>query len=293
MMAMAPTFLESERAFVQQAARQRVTTYDGHTWEYYDCGKPKPNSARSEAADAAPPLVCLPGVSGSAKCFHLQAMGLSQKGYRVVAVQHPIVWTQEEWIHSFDRFLDAMGFQQVHIYGVSLGAYLAQRYSAMYPHRVASLAMTQGYCDTSPFASKAPWISTLAYMPDFYLKKHMLEQLPKQPSRNPAHVCATDYMAEQVTKLTQQEAACYMTLQCQSCSAKSWRLALPDEKITLIDSYGDTTLPATLREEWLQRHPCAKKAMIKDAGDFPFLSHFEEVNMHLQVHLRSNGCFIE
>lgn len=29
--------------------------------------------------------------------------------------------------------------------------------------------------------------------------------------------------------------------------------------------------------------------MIKNAGDFPFLSHHEEVTMHLQVHLRANG----
>lgn len=41
-------------------------------------------------------------------------------------VQHPTVWTHDEWIHSFDRFLNAINVREVHLYGVSLGAYLAQ-----------------------------------------------------------------------------------------------------------------------------------------------------------------------
>lgn len=32
--------------------------------------------------------------------------------------------------------------------------------------------------------------------------------------------------------------------------------------------------------------------MLKAAGEFPFLSHHEEVSMHLQVHLRAHGVFI-
>lgn len=43
-----------------------------------------------------------------------------------VQVQHPTVWSHDEWIHSFDRFLNAIHVRDVHIYGVSLGAYLAQ-----------------------------------------------------------------------------------------------------------------------------------------------------------------------
>jgi hypothetical protein len=34
------------------------------------------------------------------------------------------------------------------------------------------------------------------------------------------------------------------------------------------------------------------QAMLKDSGYFPFLSHHDEVSMHLQVHLRANGAFI-
>ncbi|KAJ0405560.1 hypothetical protein P43SY_009609 [Pythium insidiosum] len=253
---------DSDRAFVQHVPRQRVTTYDGNTWEYFDCGKHSPQNA------GLPPLVCLPGTSGSPRCFHLQLTALAAKGYRVLAVQHPVVWTHEEWIHSFDRFLDALGLEMVHIYGVSLGAYLAQRYASLYPHRVASLVMTQGFCDTSVFSANAPWLKMLPYLPDFYVRKLMLERFPKQAVRDPTHLQAIDYMVEQVQKLSQQEIASRLTLSTQPCDVASWSLSLPDDKITFID------------------------AMIKSGGDFPFLSRHDEVTMYLQVHLRANGAFI-
>lgn len=75
----------SDARFRQQAARQRVTTYDGHTWEYFDCGKP--SGGASAIVEA--PLVCLPGTSGSPRCFHLQLLALADKGFRVIAVSSP------------------------------------------------------------------------------------------------------------------------------------------------------------------------------------------------------------
>jgi pimeloyl-ACP methyl ester carboxylesterase len=72
----------SEQEFLQQTARQRITTYDGNTWEYFDSGR------LSDANAGRPPLVCLPGTSGVALCFHLQLQELSAKGYRVLAVKY-------------------------------------------------------------------------------------------------------------------------------------------------------------------------------------------------------------
>ncbi|GLD94283.1 hypothetical protein PINS_up002894 [Pythium insidiosum] len=93
-------------------------------------------------------------------------------------------------------------------------------------------------------------------------------------------------------KLSQQEIASRLTLNTQSCDLASWSLALPDDKITFIDSHAATSLPDSLREQLYSRHPNAKQAMIKSGGDFPFLSRHDEVTMYLQVHLRANGAFI-
>ncbi|KAE8991675.1 hypothetical protein PF006_g22770 [Phytophthora fragariae] len=276
----------SEQEFLQQTARQRVTTYDGNTWEYYDSGR------LSDANAGQAPLVCLPGTSGVARCFHLQLQELGAKGYRVLAIQHPVVWTHEEWIHSFDRFLNAMNLSEIHVYAVSLGAYLIQRYMSLYPQRVASLVMTQGFCDTRVYGANAPCIKMLPYMPDFYVREYILERFPKPTPRLDAQNQAIEYMMDQLETLSQQEIASRLTLNCLSCDPESWKIFLPDEKITFIDSYEDTSLPNSLKDQIGCRYPRAKQAMLKNGGDFPFLSHHEEVTMHLQVHLRANGVFI-
>lgn len=90
----------SEKQFLQQVARQRVTTYDGHTWEYFDCGKQSAavrarsagvNNSTRDDAPLPPPLVCIPGTSGSARCFHLQMLALAAKGCRVIAVRDAVL----------------------------------------------------------------------------------------------------------------------------------------------------------------------------------------------------------
>lgn len=44
-------------------------------WRYYDFG-PK----------SVPPLICLPGIAGTADVYYKQIMSLSMKGYRVISV---------------------------------------------------------------------------------------------------------------------------------------------------------------------------------------------------------------
>uniref|UniRef100_A0A0E0B8C1 AB hydrolase-1 domain-containing protein n=1 Tax=Oryza glumipatula TaxID=40148 RepID=A0A0E0B8C1_9ORYZ len=71
-------------------------------WRYYDFG-PK----------TVPPLVCIPGIAGTADVYYKQIMSLSMKGYRVMSIDVPQVWNHQEWIHSFEKFLDSMNIHHV------------------------------------------------------------------------------------------------------------------------------------------------------------------------------------
>lgn len=48
-------------------------------------------------------------------------------------------------------------------------------------------------------------------------------------------------------------------------------------------------IPDKLKHEVYKFYPGSKQALLKDGGDFPFLSRSDEVNMYIEVHLRANG----
>ncbi|GMP95993.1 hypothetical protein CsSME_00044833 [Camellia sinensis var. sinensis] len=115
-------------------------------WRYYDFG-PK----------VVPPLICLPGTAGTADVYYKQIMSLSMKGYRVISVDIPRVWSHHEWIQAFEKFLDAIDIHHVHLYGTSLGGFLAQLFAQHRPRRVKSLVLSNSFLETRNFAASMPW----------------------------------------------------------------------------------------------------------------------------------------
>lgn len=92
--------------------------------------------------------------------------------------------------------------------------------------------------------------------------------------------------------LTQEELASRLTLCTTVGASKRLRqagtLELAQEKITFIDSINDVSVPNFLREQLYILYKNAKKAFLKSGGDFPYLSRFDQLNLHLMVHLRNN-----
>ncbi|MBA0714331.1 hypothetical protein Golax_013311, partial [Gossypium laxum] len=50
-----------------------------------------------------------------------------------------------------------------------------------------------------------------------------------------------------------------------------------------------SAIPQQLKDQLSERYPGARRAYLKTGGDFPFLSRPDEVNLHLQLHLRRVG----
>ncbi|KAL8138711.1 hypothetical protein V2J09_004712 [Rumex salicifolius] len=244
-------------------------------WRYYDFG-PK----------VVPPLICLPGTAGTADVYYKQVMALSMKGYRVISVDIPRVWNYQEWIQAFEKFLDALDVHHVHIYGTSLGGFLAQLFAQHRPRRVRSLILSNTFLDTRTFAAAMPWGPIVGWVPSFLLKRYVLSGIRSGP-HEPFIADSVDFVVSQVETLAKDDLASRLNLTVDSCSVGS--LLLSDAFITIMDTNDYCAIPQECKDEVGERYPGARRADLKTGGDFPFLSRPDEVNLHLQLHLRRAG----
>lgn len=244
-------------------------------WRYYDFG-PKD----------VPPLICLPGIAGTADVYYKQVMSLSMKGYRVISVDIPRVWNHHEWIHSFEKFLDTVNVHHVHLYGTSLGGFLAQIFAQHRPRRVKSLVLSNCFLDTQKFAAAMPWAPIVSWTPSFLLKRYILTGIRDGPLE-PFIADSVDFVVGQVETLSKEDLASRLTLNVSIASVGP--LMLSDSFITIMDTNDFCAIPQQLKDQVSERYPGARKAILKTGGDFPFLSRPDEVNLYLQLHLRRVG----
>uniref|UniRef100_A0A0E0M5V6 Maspardin n=1 Tax=Oryza punctata TaxID=4537 RepID=A0A0E0M5V6_ORYPU len=244
-------------------------------WRYYDFG-PK----------TVPPLVCIPGIAGTADVYYKQIMSLSMKGYRVISIDVPQVWNHHEWIHSFEKFLDSMNIHHVHIYGTSLGGFLAQIFAQHRPRRVKSLVLSNTFLETHKFAAATPWSPVVNWTPSFLLKRYLLTGIRDGP-HEPFIADSVDFVVSQVETLSRDDLSSRLMLNVNVASVGS--LMVPDSLITIMDTNDYSAVPQQLKDQVNERYPGARRAVLKTGGDFPFLSRPDEVNLYLQLHLRRVG----
>ncbi|KAJ7537422.1 hypothetical protein O6H91_11G005300 [Diphasiastrum complanatum] len=232
-------------------------------WRYYDFG-PK----------VIPPLVCLSGTAGTAE------------GYRVIAADAPPVWSHQEWISSFEKFLDTLGVHHVHLYGTSLGGFLGQLFAQYRPRRVKSLMLSNTFLDTRCFAAAMSWSSLITWTPEFMLKRYILSGIRDGP-QEPLIADSIDFVVNQLETLSREELASRLTL--NTSTAIVGQISLPDSAITIMDTNDYCAIPQALKDQVAMRYPGARRASLKSGGDFPFLSRADEVTLHAQLHLRRAG----
>ncbi|CAG0893299.1 unnamed protein product [Darwinula stevensoni] len=251
-----------------------VDTDGTNPWQVYDCG---PKEVRC-------PLVCLPPVSGNPDVFFKQMLPLSAHGFRVIAAAWPPYWSINAWCLGFNKLLDHLDVDRVHIFGASLGGFLAQKYAeyVRQSRRIASLILCNAFIDTCVFRYRD--ISFLfRIMPNLLLKRLLLGNFPTSIQDKDISD-SIDFVVEKLENLSQQELASRLTLNCSPNNVQVQHLQnLP---ITVIDVYDRSALTLSVMEEVNKCYPHAKEAHLKSGGNFPYLSRSEEVNLHIKVHLR-------
>nr|CAH7732707.1 unnamed protein product [Callosobruchus chinensis] len=243
-------------------------------WRLYDCGPKKVTC----------PLICLPPVSGTADIFYKQALALSAKGIRVICAEAPAYWNVREWCEGFKKLLDYLELDKVHIFGCSLGGYLAQKFAEYTVNcpRVSSLILCNTFTDTCIFnnhdSAAIFWI-----LPALVLKRMIMGNF-SSGKVDPEMIEAIDFMVERLESLSQTELASRLTLNCLKGYVEAHKLS--NVPITIIDVFDECALSSSVREELYKCYPHAKLAHLKSGGNFPYLSRSGEVNLHLQIHLR-------
>jgi len=243
-------------------------------WILYEAG---PKSVKC-------PLICFPPASGTADVYFRQILGLSALGYRVIGIEYPIYWTMSEFVEGFRKLLDQLSLDKVHIFGASLGGFLAQKFAqySFRSQRVASLILCNSFADTVVFqqTNSAP---TFWMMPSMILKKMVMGNYDKK-ANDPDIADSMDFMVEKLDNMSHNSLASRLTLNCMNCYVEPQKLK--DVDVTLMDVYDECALSNSVREEMSKCYPNAKKAEMKTGGNFPYLSKSMEVNVFLQIHLR-------
>jgi len=260
--------------------RLNIDAFSDKIWKYYDYG-PK---------DVAP-LIFIPGASGTAEVFYKQFLSLCPKGYRVISVQPPAYMTHDQWCKGFDRFLDKINIDKIHLFGTSLGGFLAQCFIQYKPQRVLSLILCNSFSDTQYYHDNAPCAGMFPLMPEFVLKRMILNNFPEGKLDNDI-ADSVDFMVQQLETLTQSELASRLTLNCLESSLKPAELPFDKTKITIIDCLDEVAVPDKITNEVYKLFPEAKVAELKIGGNFPYISRPDEVNLYLEVHLRGVGLLV-
>jgi len=255
--------------------RKIVVDSSSRGWKIYDSG---PKTVKT-------PLVCLPPASGTADIFFKQILALSAKGYRVISAEHPVYWTVREWCEGFKKPMDHLELEKVHLFGASLGGFLAQKfaeYTANCP-RVASLVLCNAFVDTSVFTYNDS-AAVFWMLPSLLLKKMVMGNFTAEHA-DPRIIESVDFMVERLDSLSQQDLASRLTLNCVTSYVEPHKLTYI-EHVTIIDVFDEYALSSPVREEIYKFYPNAKLAHLKTGGNFPYLSRSDEINLHLQIHLR-------
>jgi len=259
--------------------RQIVVDDDAtKAWKMFDSG---PRSVSC-------PLVCLPPVGSGAEVFYKQSMFLTSLGYRVIALDYPVYWSVEEFCIGFRNVINNLKLSQVHIFGCSLGGFLALKFLEQSKNRqyVVSLFLCNAFMDSSHLHKR--WISsTLWALPSTVLKRMLHKDFPvlSSATTDQEQLKAIDFASDSLNCLNQKKLASRLSA-CYKNDYARYLHHLQNMPVTLMDVYDDNSIPQSVREDMQKSFPHARLAHLKTGGKFPYLSRSSEVNLHLRLHLR-------
>ncbi len=164
--------------------------------------------------------------------------------------------------------LDTLQLPQIHLYGSSIGGYLAQLFACRHPDRLATLFIGNSFWD--PFRSQAKWpaLADIQGQPSETLllraRRKLAEMVVKEPAQAELKAALLAIVGPQ------QDADSVKARLVSLLSAKPVRrVPLPAARVVVVDSDDDPVISSQQRNELRRRYSASPHHMISGGGHYP------------------------
>jgi len=213
--------------------------------------------------------------------------------YRVVAFDNrgvgrsdkpDIPYTMEMMAGDVAGLLDAIGIEAAHIYGVSMGGYIAQHFALCYPERVTSIILGCTSCGGSHHVKSPPEIRDLLH------NYERIEQLtPEEHAMETLEVIVSpefiknnqDIVDQFIRKVTEYVTPLHgLIRQEEAIRSHNTYARLPEIKVPTMVICGDADRMISIKNSMLlaSRIPNAEFIMMDGVGHGFFIEAVDEAN---------------
>jgi maspardin len=164
---------------------------------------------------------------------------------------------------------------------------VAQLFCQLRPQRCSSLFLVNSFCDLPSRVFLPP----LSLLPSFLVSSTFLEGVPLDRDSRNLEACL--FVKRSASELSAVQQGARLALISGGSPLEPIRLRerfQHDERITIVESWddGNSQLSEQQKAQLAKFYPEALLAHVKRGGTFPMLANADEINLHLQVHMRRN-----
>ncbi|MEE1658069.1 alpha/beta hydrolase [Microvirga sp. CF3062] len=254
---MANRLIANRDRFTDRHPEQR-TLIGSREWGYVQTG------------DAGPALLLIPGTLGRGDIFWQQIEALKDRA-RIVSVTYPKSGGVAEWASDLVELCGRIGLDRVTVLGSSLGGYLAQYFSAAYPHIVERLIAANTLHSVAGIAARPPYSSDIENAPIEELRAGFGQGLGTWRDSHPEQEDLVDLlMAEVGGRIPEQELRARLNALKQGPELPP--LSLPRDRIATIESADDPLIPPPMRDAVRARLKPSVAYRFEWGGHFPYVA---------------------
>ena len=238
---------------------------DGLAWELIDAGS------------RGTPLLMLPGALGTSETFYKQILHFSPR-QRIISVNYPAISNPEQLCESLHNLLLELGITRIHLFGTSLGGYLAQLFAQKYPDLLASAVVANSFLHAErilatsmfdPLPAQTMSAADLQTMWRTRVEKAVAEKGASELSGVQLDVLSNEFYAPHLQARLLTLPNCMMTMDPVH------------SRLAIVDCEDDMVVDPQSRMEVRARYPAARVHSLSTGGHYPYILNAEKFNQIL------------